>query len=77
MQKVVKQMSITTGFMPPQHWRQHRLAAIIAGTITGAIAAGVLTGEETPSRFLKIIAGAVAGTVAGFSVPPPADPRNW
>jgi len=54
-------MSITTGFMPPQHWRQHRLAAIIAGTISVAIATGVLTDEETSSRVMKIIAGAVAG----------------
>ena len=63
--------------MPPQHWRQHRLATVMAGTITGAIAAGVLTDEETSSRVLKIIAGAAAGALAGFSVPPSADPRNW
>jgi outer membrane lipoprotein SlyB len=70
-------MSNITGFMPPQHWKHQRLTSIIVGTITGALAAGVLTDEESSSRVLKIIAGAVAGAVAGFNVPPPPDPRRW
>jgi len=70
-------MSIITGFMPPTHRLQYRLATVIAGTISGAIAAGLLTDEESSARVIKIISGAVAGAVAGFNVPPPTDPRKW
>lgn len=70
-------MSNLIGLMPPKHRLQNRLAAVIAGTISGAIAAGLLTDEESSARVMKIIAGAAAGAVAGFSVPPPPDPRKW
>lgn len=66
-----------TRFMPPRHWFQHRLTSITTGTISGAVAAGLLTDEESSSRALKIIAGAVAGAIAGVSAPPPPDPRKW
>ena len=56
------------GIITPPKQLEQRLAAMLSGTIGGAVLTALLTDDESSLRYLKIAAGAVVGLLVACSL---------